>query len=185
MSVIKAAVKTIIFTGILFFAAQYQAVANSQTIVCSSRDNQYAYCRVNTGNQVAMIQQISSSPCQEGRTWGYDNNGIWVDRGCRAEFAVGAAYGSRDNQNSPGAVPAWAVGNFQGTNLRDHTSSTIAISPTGEVIASWAGQTHTGRINGNIMNLGNLEFAVYQKGNGFQTTLRSDHSNQVLFRRMQ
>ncbi len=184
MSVFKTAVKTILITGGLLFAAQQQAVANNQTVICSSRNNQYAYCRANTGNQVTMRRQISSSACQEGRTWGYDNNGIWVDKGCRAEFVVGAAYGDINNQNSSGAVPAWAVGNFQGTNLRDHTGSTIAISPTGEVIASWAGQTHTGRINGNIMNLGNLEFAVYQKGNGFQTTLRSDHSNQVLFRRI-
>jgi len=24
-----------------------------------------------------------------GKSWGYDNRGIWVDRGCRAEFNVG------------------------------------------------------------------------------------------------
>jgi hypothetical protein len=24
----------------------------------------------------------------EGRTWGFDGNGIWVEDGCRAEFQV-------------------------------------------------------------------------------------------------
>ncbi len=33
-----------------------------------------------------MTRQISGSPCREGQTWGADNRGVWVDRGCRAEF---------------------------------------------------------------------------------------------------
>ncbi len=35
-----------------------------------------------------MVRQRSHSRCEEGRTWGSDANGIWVDRGCRAEFQV-------------------------------------------------------------------------------------------------
>jgi hypothetical protein len=35
-----------------------------------------------------MVQQLSGSPCQQGSTWGYDNGGIWVDRGCRATFQI-------------------------------------------------------------------------------------------------
>ena len=35
-----------------------------------------------------MTRQISGSACIEGQTWGQDNRGIWVDRGCRAEFQV-------------------------------------------------------------------------------------------------
>jgi len=27
--------------------------------------------------------------CRQGRGWGFDNNGIWVDRGCRAQFSYG------------------------------------------------------------------------------------------------
>ncbi|MFN2240619.1 MAG: DUF3011 domain-containing protein, partial [Thermoanaerobaculia bacterium] len=28
------------------------------------------------------------SPCVRNQTWGEDRDGIWVDGGCRAEFAV-------------------------------------------------------------------------------------------------
>ena len=27
--------------------------------------------------------------CRQGRGWGFDNSGIWVDRGCRAQFSFG------------------------------------------------------------------------------------------------
>jgi hypothetical protein len=38
---------------------------------------------------VALARQISNSMCIRGDTWGYDSNGIWVTRGCRAEFVLG------------------------------------------------------------------------------------------------
>ena len=36
-----------------------------------------------------MTRQISGSPCIQGQTWGFDDRGVWVDRGCRAEFQAG------------------------------------------------------------------------------------------------
>lgn len=38
-----------------------------------------------------MVNQRSGSPCTQGRTWGYDKSGIWVDRGCRADFIAGVS----------------------------------------------------------------------------------------------
>jgi hypothetical protein len=35
-----------------------------------------------------MVKQRSDAPCRQGYSWGYDHNGIWVDHGCRADFAV-------------------------------------------------------------------------------------------------
>ncbi|HYL75706.1 MAG TPA: DUF3011 domain-containing protein [Bryobacteraceae bacterium] len=58
-------------------------------ITCSSNHGERVYCQVDTrGMVVQMTRQISGSPCEQGRTWGWDRRGIWVDRGCRAEFAV-------------------------------------------------------------------------------------------------
>ena len=34
------------------------------------------------------MQQRSESPCREGYSWGSDGRGVWVDHGCRADFAV-------------------------------------------------------------------------------------------------
>ncbi len=61
-------------------------VNRPSTIVCSSNDGRRAYCHADTRAGVRLVRQISGSPCQQGSTWGYDSNGVWVDRGCRAEF---------------------------------------------------------------------------------------------------
>ena len=59
-----------------------------QTITCSSDDGGRHYCTADTRRGVQLVNQRSGSPCQQGRTWGYDARGIWVDRGCRADFAI-------------------------------------------------------------------------------------------------
>jgi hypothetical protein len=61
---------------------------NSSTIVCSSDNGQQAHCDADTRGGVRLVRQLSGSSCQQGSTWGYDSRGIWVDRGCRAEFDV-------------------------------------------------------------------------------------------------
>jgi hypothetical protein len=40
-------------------------------------------------NGVTLSRQLSDSGCVQGKTWGYDANGIWVSNGCRAEFTLG------------------------------------------------------------------------------------------------
>ena len=68
-------------------------------VTCSSDSGSRVYCDADTSGGVRLSRQISGSPCNEGSTWGYDNRGIWVDRGCRAEFEIagGGAYGGRDS----------------------------------------------------------------------------------------
>ena len=64
------------------------APPGNAVIRCSSDDGRRAFCAVDTQRGVRMVRQISGSPCEQGRTWGFDRRGIWVDRGCRAEFEV-------------------------------------------------------------------------------------------------
>jgi hypothetical protein len=59
-----------------------------QTITCSSDDGGRHTCRADTRGGVQMTNQRSGSPCQQGYSWGYDRDGIWVDHGCRADFTV-------------------------------------------------------------------------------------------------
>ena len=63
-------------------------------INCSSNHGERVYCAADTSNGIRMVQQISGSPCVEGRTWGFNERGIWVDRGCRADFAVNPPRGA-------------------------------------------------------------------------------------------
>src|SRR5215831_17708332 len=65
-----------------------------QTITCSSDNGRLNHCMVDTRGGVRLTRQISGSPCTQGQTWGFDDRGIWVDRGCRAEFIVGGGGGN-------------------------------------------------------------------------------------------
>jgi Protein of unknown function (DUF3011) len=58
-------------------------------ITCSSDDGGRHYCNADTRGGVRMVNQRSGSACVQGRSWGYDRRGIWVDHGCRADFEVG------------------------------------------------------------------------------------------------
>lgn len=59
-----------------------------QTVYCESGDMKRHWCSEGIGRQVTMSRQRSTAPCVQGRTWGVDRSGIWVDRGCRADFEV-------------------------------------------------------------------------------------------------
>ena len=60
-----------------------------QIVSCSSDDMHRHYCPADTRGGVQLVKQHSDSSCKQGRGWGYDRRGIWVDHGCRADFQVG------------------------------------------------------------------------------------------------
>lgn len=67
------------------FAADY--------IICESDGDSFERCPVRTDRDlrdldVRLVERLSHSACLEGRTWGVDRHSVWVDRGCRARFAV-------------------------------------------------------------------------------------------------
>ena len=64
-------------------------VQAAQTIDCASEQGRHRYCRAQTDGYVRLDEQLSDTACVAGRTWGYDESGIWVDNGCRARFIVG------------------------------------------------------------------------------------------------
>src|SRR5262245_14329907 len=79
------------FAGFATPAAAQQAAydGSRQTVRCDSNDNRQRVCDADTRGGVTLLRQYSKSACVEGRTWGYDRRGVWVDGGCRAEFALG------------------------------------------------------------------------------------------------
>jgi DUF3011 family protein len=57
-------------------------------LTCASEDGHRHYCATDTRGGVTMQRQRSKSACVQGSTWGFDQQGVWVDRGCRADFIV-------------------------------------------------------------------------------------------------
>jgi hypothetical protein len=71
------------------YGASWRGIGGpAQRVTCSSNSGNRVHCKADTTGDVRMVRQISGSPCRQNQTWGYDSNGIWVDRGCRAEFEV-------------------------------------------------------------------------------------------------
>ena len=75
--------------------------SSAQNISCSSDDGHRRYCPADTRGGVQLLRQRSQSPCQQGYSWGFDRGGVWVDRGCRADFAVSAYQIPRPSARQP------------------------------------------------------------------------------------
>jgi hypothetical protein len=76
--------------------------AAAQTLTCSSEDGGRHYCSADTRGGVRMLNQRSGSPCRQGYSWGYDRQGVWVDHGCRADFAVNTSAGGWNREDDHG-----------------------------------------------------------------------------------
>ena len=63
-----------------------------RVVRCESFDNRQTQCEVTAPAGIRMQRQITSYPCIEGNTWGYDRSGIWVGGNCKAEFVVVGFY---------------------------------------------------------------------------------------------
>jgi hypothetical protein len=67
---------------------EFRGWGESYLVYCPSDDMGRAWCPADSRFGVRLIRQRSEAACVEGQTWGYGKRGIWVDRGCRADFRV-------------------------------------------------------------------------------------------------
>lgn len=73
-------------------------------IECASNDYRYTRCDVDW-RSADLVRQLSEARCIEGRTWGIDRRGLWVDRGCAGIFVErgrGDHHGGGDWHPGPG-----------------------------------------------------------------------------------
>jgi len=71
--------------GMAAICVTAQAAIN---VTCSSERGGREYCQADGGSGVQMLRQISTAVCRKGYSWDKDGSGIWVDHGCKADFAV-------------------------------------------------------------------------------------------------
>jgi hypothetical protein len=167
------------------------------TLVCESIGYRYRYCNANTQDRVALVREISTGNlCQQGRGWGYDRGGIWVDRGCRGEFrygednrrrndaavaagiigafALGAATASSPSSSpaSPppprpsGSVPAWAIGSFHAWDPDAGDTVQLIVSASGRVVLRDEA--------GTVVNEGDLRDGMVWWRNGKRSWLAAE-----------
>ncbi|MFT4199031.1 MAG: DUF3011 domain-containing protein [Pseudoxanthomonas sp.] len=67
-------------------AGQWGAHSN-YAVSCASDNNHYRTCPWDTRQGFpTLIQQVSDTPCRLGESWGWTDNRLWVDHGCRGRF---------------------------------------------------------------------------------------------------
>ena len=178
--------------------------ADERTITCESRNFRYSYCRADTDRRVTLVRQRSSTRCRMWDNWGYDNRGVWVDRGCAADFRVGDSRGAGRDAAIAGAavagiaiaaaiaankdhhsdtVPSWAVGTFRGYDQNEGTDVEVTILPGGSVTGYARGSSFSGRWDGNRLQAGRHRFKVDRSGNGFRAVDESGGASPVYFQR--
>ncbi|WP_448381560.1 DUF3011 domain-containing protein [Gloeomargarita sp.] len=67
----------------------FRVAVGPTTLTCRSLNYKYQLCQVDTRGGVRLARQLSNTRCIEHRTWGVQEQGIWVDKGCAGEFLVG------------------------------------------------------------------------------------------------
>jgi hypothetical protein len=64
------------------------AQALDALVTCESDNGRRKECAADTSAGVQLVRQLGDAGCAFNSGWGYDQKGIWVNKGCRAEFAV-------------------------------------------------------------------------------------------------
>jgi hypothetical protein len=72
-------------------------------VSCIATGPERTYCAGSTSSGVLLLRSTGTGECLLGRTWGYDDKGVWVSNGCAGEFAFGqAAQSSATPPQPPG-----------------------------------------------------------------------------------
>jgi len=101
----------------------------AQAVSCNSDDERRHSCALDTRGGVRLLTQRSDAACTEGYSWGSDEQGIWVDHGCRADFSVGRSAVFQDQSNANrDANHDGRVDDRDRRDYRDRNFQTIACS---------------------------------------------------------
>ncbi len=76
-------------------AAQEAPATTNAPVVCASAPDERSHCLADTSAGVLLVRTTGETACLLGRTWGYDDTGVWVADGCSGEFLVAAAASAR------------------------------------------------------------------------------------------
>jgi hypothetical protein len=164
-----------------------------QSIYCASDDGRRRTCPVNTGGVVRLVNQRSGLACVQGRTWGFNRNSIWVDRGCRADFEVGRGRG--DGPNGRGNDSGYVSGvrpdgrvSYSGPIMNRRSDKALDVTgqsaQDGANIQQW-GYADQANQNWDVIDLGASEVAIISRHSGKAITVqggRDDNGANIIQR---
>lgn|GEM_PF-1451590 len=77
------------------------ANAGSEIVSCVSDDGERRHCSADASGGVALRRSTGTGSCLLGRSWGYDDKGVWVTEGCGGEFILGRSSRAPDSPQGP------------------------------------------------------------------------------------
>lgn len=91
----------------------------AKDVSCKSDNYKYRHCKADTSGGVRLKKVKSRAPCVKDDSWGWDRRGIWVDKGCEAEFELGDDWGGNDSGSDRGRAVELAQGAIRDQVRRD------------------------------------------------------------------
>jgi hypothetical protein len=87
-------------------------------VSCESKAGERRACPADTSQGVALVRSRGSAACLLGKTWGYDDEGVWVADGCSGDFLAGPvpAGATPQKKKSPEYVPNAGFLLYEGQN---------------------------------------------------------------------
>ncbi len=83
--------KAVLFIlSIIACALNIQTAVADEIINCESYNNERRMCHVPYvhNKKISLVSTFSRTMCEQGKSWGINNRGIWVQNGCRGRFLV-------------------------------------------------------------------------------------------------
>jgi hypothetical protein len=107
--------------GVLVPAVAEETQDPTPTVTCSSEPGERIHCPADTSAGVALLKSTGTAACLLGKTWGYDDQGVWVSDGCVGEFLTGRTGAEvvekpPAKQKSPEYVPNLGFKLYEGEN---------------------------------------------------------------------
>ena len=100
LGVIAAAIAGLV--PALSLAQQEPAAA---PLTCTSKAGEHNVCPGDTSAGVALMKSTGPAACLLGKTWGYDDKGVWVADGCSGEFQLGKQAAAEPPVPAPAPPP--------------------------------------------------------------------------------
>ena len=72
-------------------AASTAPAQTTKEVACASKPGERTHCAADTSAGVVLLRLSGDAPCLLGKSWGYDQAGVWVSDGCSATFGTGVA----------------------------------------------------------------------------------------------
>jgi hypothetical protein len=75
------------------------------SVTCASKVGERTQCAADTSKGVVLARSYGTAACLLGKTWGYDDRGVWVSDGCVADFLVAGTAAPETTKKAPRYIP--------------------------------------------------------------------------------